>query len=601
MLFRRSSPNSGDRVGRIRKPIEEVLKHPEDIRYTLKDVRSPTVTGSKLKILCRIQHTLFGRSFMLPLLSKKLGMDVLSGEFIPERATFTPAGMPQPERPLDCTAGNKAVVTSLVDNYVPDSFHRRNSLDFYNAYKSGSCSPLDVAQYIIKLIPKTNSTSRHTSSHAPLHAIVQFNEQDILRMAQASSERWENGKPLSYLDGVPVSIKGCYEVKTYQCFTGASFKPSATKSIQMKESVLVSRLKQAGAVIIGIANLQEFCAGVTGSNPNESYRTSRNPYNTNHYCGGSSSGSGSSVAAGLCTISMGSDAGGSIRIPAAHCGVVGLKPTYGLLETAGVTSFGHSVGVLGPLTASVLDVAIVMDILCPGEDKLDLSSFQNNTLDGIKLGVYWEFFEHADKEIVCACKLAIDKIISLGAECIQIKIPELQEVTAAHTKTTAAEFGVAIAPDIDRNFYNISGETLSTVGIGYAFPAVDYINSQKQRTRSIRTMEMLFDEVDVILTPATACLAPEIPIGGDRHGMLSTSIIARSMRFVALANLTGIPSIGVPVGMSSSGLPIGLQIMGPWHEEGKLIHIASKLEESVGIDLKRPKVYYDVLEHARSV
>ena len=589
LLFRRSSPNSGSRKGKIRIPIEDILRQPVDICYDNKDVPSPSFSGTMLKVVSRLQHSVFGKYFVYPLIKTKNRLDVLSGEYIPEMPTFSPAHIPYPSRPTNHD-DNSMIIQSIVENYIPDELsHKRNCIDFHNAYKSGYCDPLSVTQSILQAISQSNSTS------PPLRAIVQFESKDILRMAKMSSKRYKNGKPLSYLDGVPVSIKGCYEVSSYECFAGASFKPTATKSVGVKESLQVSRLKEAGAIVIGIANLQDFCAGITGSNPNGSYKTPRNPYNTDHYCGGSSSGSASSVAAGLCVISLGSDAGGSIRIPAAHCGVVGLKPTFGLLDTTGLTPFTHTVGVVGPLAASVLDIAIVMDILCPDVKRLDLSYFCNDTLDDMKIGIYWEYFEHADKEIVVACKHAVETMVTLGAECIDIKIPELEEAKAAHFLTTTSEFGLSLAPDIDSKFHLLSGETLGIIGSGYTVSAIEYINAQKQRTRSIRALEMLFDEVDVIVTPTSGCLAPVIPPAAETTGILSTEIMAGSTRFSFLGNLTGIPGIAVPVGMSSTGLPISLQIMGPWFEEGRLIHIARVLEKKVIGEIKKPPVYYDTL------
>ena len=590
LLFRRRSPNTGRRVGRTRKPIEEVLKHPEDISYDIKELPSPTVVGWKLRLLARLQHSTFGMSVVMPFLNRRSNMDLLSGEYIPERATFSVGAMTVPDRPASAVGNNRAI-ESLVKAHRNNEFVRSTSVDYYNAYNAGECDPLDVAKFIIQSIDDSNA------SHPPLRAIIKFDRHEILRMAKASSDRWKNGKPLSYLDGVPVSFKETFKVDPYDCNGGACFPLTSTRD--RKESVLVSRMKEAGAIVIGLANLQEAGAGTFGSNPNKKFQTARNPYNINHYCGGSSSGSGCSVAAGLCTVSLGSDAGGSIRIPAAYCGVVGLKPTFGLVETTGFTNSSETVGVLGPLTASVLDAAIAMDVLCPDKSKFDLTDIQKESLDGIKIGVYWEYFQHANKEIVDACKLAVEKMVSLGGECVDIKIPELEEVRVAHAMTTASEFGLGLAPDIDNNFEKLTVETLALVGMGYTVSAKDYINFQRQRTRSIHTLEMLFDEVDVIVTPSVATLAPPIPKGAEEYGIMSLKTTFRSMRFVSLANFTGIPGIAIPVGTSKSGLPISLQIMGPWFEEGRLLHIAGVLERETAHLMEKPSVYYDILGNAR--
>ena len=587
LLFRRTRAAGGSRAGRIRKPIEDILSNPQDIKYEIKERPSLSITGRSLRFSIRLMHSLFGRSVLLPFLKRRNNFDIMDGEYIPEVPTFT--GHMSGNNAL--VERNPKTIEFLTKQRDVSTFHSTSS-DYYYAYKTGKCTPYDVAKAILRAIDESNART------PPLRAIIDYDSAEVYQMALESTNRWKLGKPLSFIDGVPVSVKGQYKVMPYACTGGATFQPVCGQDLP--ESGLVTRLKQAGAVIIGLANLQEYGAGTFGSNPNKGFQTARNPYNMDCFCGGSSSGSASSIASGICPISLGSDAGGSIRIPASLCGVIGLKPTYGLLDTSGFTPCTATVGVLGPLAASVLDLAIVMDILCSdvvtGMTNLDLTCMnERKTLEGLKIGVHWEYFEHADKEIVSLCKAAVREMISLGAVCINIKIPELDEIQIAHGVTTAAEFGNSLTLDVDDHFSEITPETLMLVGIGYTVTANQYLNCQKQRTRAIRTLEHLFEEVDVIVTPSTACLAPKIPPTAEVYGVTDIQLTTCLMRFLVLANLTGIPGIALPVGISSAGLPASIQIMAPWFEEGKLLYVAGLLEKKVASKMKQPNVYFDIL------
>ena len=467
--------------------------------------------------------------------------------------------------------------------------------DYRRAYKSGQCTPSDVAKAALDAIDLSNSLS------PPLRAIVDTNRSVVMAMAEASTHRWKTGKTLSLLDGVPVSVKGVFRVEPYDCLAGCATPLEIFQG--MREAAIVRKLKEAGAVIVGIANLQVFGAGTLGSNPNQRHLTSRNPYNTACYCGGSSSGSAASVAAGLCPISIGSDGGGSIRIPASVCGVVGLKQTFGLVDLDGCCQVSHSVGVAGPLCSSVVDAAVATVVMARETDgERVLASLEGidstGDLSGVKIGVYWEYFNHADPEIVDQCKSAVSVLESLGAELVEITIPELEGSRVAHFVSFISEVSQSLSLDTDRQYSKINLESLLVIGTGLSVTSNHYLNAQKQRTRALACLEHVFERVDVIVTPTTACTITSVSPAALPLGEMNGTTSGRLMRFAFLANLCGNPALSLPVGYTNErGLPVGLQLMGRHYEERVLLRLGLALERSGRFPLRKPQVFYDLLDN----
>ncbi|XP_072030137.1 uncharacterized protein [Amphiura filiformis] len=231
-----------------------------------------------------------------------------------------------------------------------DGFRFVSISDYYHKYRSGALTPNEVAENVIRAM---NDSEKLTPK---MRAMIQWNEDEIRKMAVASTERFQQNKPLSVMDGVPVSIKDEFECIPYILRVGTS-NIRATKGTV--DATLAAKLRSAGAIIIGTANMHELGTGTIGYNISKYHGTPRNPYNVQHYTGGSSSGSGASVAAGLCPVSIGTDGGGSVRIPAVFCGVVGFKGTFGRFSAAGCAPLAFTVSHMGPLCSSVRDAAIV--------------------------------------------------------------------------------------------------------------------------------------------------------------------------------------------------------------------------------------------------
>ena len=589
----------GSQPARMAAPIREVLENPDSITYNVRNFSAPRVTGWLFKLLIRLTFTRFGRYVIVDPVMKKSNMDVMRGVFIPEKPSFT-GPSPTPPLTVDQSKPNKKLLQKLLEEAVDEKgeFHLPTVADYVGAFRSGRCTPTELAEAVLNAIEDSNKAS------PPLRAIIETSRDVVLAQANASTQRWKEGKTLSLLDGVPVAVKGEIRVEPYKFYAGASYIPEIGKGVP--ESTIVLKLKSSGAVIIGISNLQEFGAGTIGSNPNKNHLTARNPYNPQCFAGGSSSGSAVSVAAGLCPIAIGADGGGSIRIPAGLCGIVGLKPTNGFLDHTGMFPLSYTVGTSGPLCSSVLDAAIAMDIFTKevdGAKKLiSLKGLGETKLEGLKVGIYWKYFEDADSEVVLKCKAAVSHLKSLGAEVVDIKVPELEESRIAHAVTITSEMANALGFEIDHHFDEFSLESLLLVGVGFRFTAVEFLNAQKQRTRAIETMKYFFNEVkcDIIVTPATGLPAPKIPPEALSMGISDAETSTALMRFCFLGNLKGLPGLVLPVGYTNGGLPIGLQLMGQWYKEGTLLKIGYALEKTGAFPAKKPQVFYDLLKMASS-
>lgn len=597
-LLGRNPIHKGDRVGAVRPPIEQILTEEPAKPYSMKGFKAPFVSGRLFRFMVWLSYTRLGYVLLVKGNMKKSKLDLFRGEYIPERPTYKPTEQISLPAPAPSQEGTKINLEQYFlriyrpknKNDSPSSkFIRPGIIDFYLAYKSGVCTPLDVVRSVLDAIKDSNKRS------PPLRAIIESHETVVMEMAEASTSRWSKGEPLSLMDGVPIAVKGEMLVEPYSFLCGGTFKMAAMEGVT--EGPNIRNMRGCGAVIIGIANMQEFGKGTLGSNPHQYYQTPRNPYDTTRYCGGSSSGAAASVSSGMCPLALGGDGGGSIRIPSTLCGIVGLKPTYEYLSSNGGTALGYTVGVHGPIGTSCIDMAIAINIMEEGKRYITLDQLHNHDLTDIKVGVYWDYFNHAHKCVVNSCRNAVKKLEELGAQIKEVYIPELDECRLAHMLITLAEGASSMACEIDKHFWDFNLETLTPLLVGLHISGIDYINALKQRTRSIKILQSLFKQVDIIVTPGTACTAPVIPPSSISHGSSDVKTSGDLMRFSFLANLTGIPGLVVPVGRGEGGLPVSLQLLGPWYSEGLLLKIGRALECSFSEEppLGRPDVYYDIL------
>lgn len=451
--------------------------------------------------------------------------------------------------------------------------------DFVAAYTGGALTPEDVAERMLAWSTASDELS------PPLRAVIAQDADQVMLLARQSAERYRQGAPLGPLDGVPIGVKDELDVAGYPTKVGTSFLGARPAS---EDAHVVSKLREAGGLLVGKLNMQEIGMGVTGLNPH--FGAARNPYDPLRATGGSSSGSAAAVGAGLCPIAVGADGGGSIRIPASLCGQVGLKATFGRISEHGAAPLCWSVAHVGPIASTARDAALAY-LAMAGPDRHDLNStaqppvslerFGDEHLEGMRLGVYRAWFEHADRDVVACCDRVLTELAARGATIVDVTIPDLALLRTAHLVTIVSEMRASHRSHIlhNRKAYNL--DTRLNLALAGHMLATDYVHAQRLRARFDHHFEKVLRTVDAIVSPSTACTAPLLPLDALRSGESNLELTDRVMRFAPAGNLTGLPAISCPAGYDRDGLPVGVQFMGRAWSEGLLLRLASVLETFV--------------------
>ncbi len=558
--------------------------------YDLHSVKFPRLAGPSLRLIVGLLESPLGGLLTQNML-KNAGVLWLRDQIINEGPT------PQPIHFLNSAPADPETTVPQTQWPAPGpaapGFHFPTVHEYAQGYREGRFTPEDVAARVQEAIEASNATHR---DQPPLRAVIASDSTDLLRQAHESAARWKNGRPLSILDGVPVAVKDEINQRPYPTTVGTAFLGNAPAT---DDATVVARLRAAGALLIGKTNMHEIGIGVTGSNP--IHGTPRNPYAPGHYTGGSSSGSAVAVAAGFCPLAIGADGGGSIRIPASFCGVVGLKPTYGRVSEYGAAPLCWSVAHIGPLAASVTDAALGYALMA-GPDLLDANTLRQPTpllegwnrsdLHGLTLGIYWPWFRHAAPEVVAVCETLLQQFELLGGQLQEITLPDLEAARIAHTVTIAGEMAQALSATYPAHHHEHSLEVRLSLALARAFTTMDYVKAQRVRTQLMASFDRALQKVDLILTPATGIAAPAIPTDALKNGESDISTLVEIMRFATPGNLTGLPAISFPAGYTPAGLPVGMQAIGRAWEEPLLLRLALAAEQRV--ERKAPQIYHKV-------
>ena len=434
----------------------------------------------------------------------------------------------------------------------------------------------------------TAALDRIERSDAKLRAFITVTAQYALARARQADGELAAGRGRGPLHGIPVAVKDLFAMKGVRTTAGSRVHANLTPDYN---SAVVDRLESAGAVLLGKLNMHELAYGITSANPH--FGAVRNPWNQEHSPGGSSGGSAAAVATGMVYAAMGSDTGGSIRIPAAFCGTVGLKPTYGRVSRFGVLPLAYSLDHMGPLARSVRDAALVLDAIA-GYDRRDETSSRRPapgylpkdgcSIRGLSIGFPESFyFDRLDRDVESAVRGAIARAESLGAEVRPVRLPDIAAMNAVARVILLAEASAVMEPYLAQR-ENFGADVLALLDQGRLLPATDYVNAQRLRSRMRREFDRLWTEVDCLLTPTTPNTAPKIGQTAVRLGGQDEDVRLASTRLVRAINLLGLPSLSIPCGLSAAGLPIGLQIVGPAFEEALVLRIGAALEDGgVGI------------------
>jgi Asp-tRNA(Asn)/Glu-tRNA(Gln) amidotransferase A subunit family amidase len=556
--------------------------------YNLESVDIPYLAGNKLKLFISLLEGPAGKALLGPLL-KQVGITDLRQQRLDDWPTFEPTA--------PAVAPAKTAFTLPPEAWPQQAAHRQDDWDFASAfdyaraYRQGSISPEEVAERFLAAEEASNQSDK------PLRAFIELDREDVMRQARASAQRLRAGEPLSILDGVPVAIKDELDMVPFPTHMGTTFLGQQPVK---QDAIAVARLRAAGALLLGKTNMHEIGIGVTGFNPH--YGTPRNPYHPDHYTGGSSSGSAAAVAAGMAPIAMGADGGGSIRLPAAFCGITGLKPTYGRIPESGSFGLDFSVAHVGPLAATISDLVLAYSVLA-GPDPRDrlstqqplptLEGWQKLDLSDLTLGIYWPWFRHATPEMVQANEKMLAHYQQLGARIQEITLPELEAARVAHVVTITTEMNQALEPFYEAHHKDLGPDVRMSLAISRAFTARDFVLAQRVRTRLMGHFEQAFRQVDAIITPAAGLTAPIIRPGALSFGDSDLNTLTEIMRYTLFANMTGHPAIAFPVGYSAKGLPTSMQVMARHWDEVTLFRLALAAEKH--LTRQKPQVYFEQL------
>jgi aspartyl-tRNA(Asn)/glutamyl-tRNA(Gln) amidotransferase subunit A len=392
------------------------------------------------------------------------------------------------------------------------------------------------------------------------------------------------------LAGIPIAVKDLFETAGVRTTAGSLFFKDY---IPEQDAMAVSELRAAGVEIIGKTNTHEVALGVTGINPH--YGPTRNPWDPSRITGGSSGGSAAAVATGMCMAALGTDTGGSIRIPASLCGVVGLKPTYGRISLRGVFPLSWNLDHAGPLTRSVKDAALLLQILA-GYDEQDPFSVDiaaDDYLEDIGAGVKdWriavatgEFVEVSDVEILSAVRTAARYFEFLGAKVEGVDTSWLYEAALANGQMVQADGAAFHRERLEKNPESFGADVRQRLEAGRDLSSSVYVLARRQQAEVRRRCEQFFHHFDALLLPTTPIAA--LPIEDIQN---SASQAPALTRFTAPFNLAGIPALSLPCGFTKSGLPIGLQIVsGPW-QEAKVLRAGHAFEQATEWHKRKPGI-----------
>lgn len=421
-----------------------------------------------------------------------------------------------------------------------------------------------------------------------LQAFITVTAEQALDQARQADAELAAGADRGPLHGIPIAVKDLFCTRGVRTTAGS---PIYRDFVPGYNAFAVARLESAGSVMLGKLNLHELAYGITSANPH--FGAVRNPWNTRHSPGGSSGGSGAAVAAGLVYAALGTDTGGSIRIPASFCGTVGLKPTYGRVSRRGVIPLAWSLDHAGPLTRSVRDAALLLNIIA-GYDPSDATASRHPTVDfipeegcsvrGLRIGFADSFFfERLDPDVELSVRGAIARAESLGAEVKPVKLPDIAAINAAARVILLCEASAVLEPHLTER-RQFGADVLALLDQGRLLPATDYIHAQRLRKRMQQEFAQIWSSVDCVITPTTPNTAPRVGESTVKLGGIDEDVRLATTRLVRSINLLGLPALSIPCGLSARGLPVGLQIIGPAFEESLILRVGAALEDGgVGI------------------
>ncbi|KKF93240.1 Fatty acid amide hydrolase [Ceratocystis platani] len=485
--------------------------------------------------------------------------------------------------------------------------------DFHRMYLAGEITPTTVAKALLPLI------RRDTTPQGP-HSLAWFDSQvdRVLAAAEASTQRYRSGCPLGPLDGVPTAVKDEYDLEGYTtCLGSPNDYTSPPESGVPAVSWCALKLQESGAVILGKTSMHEFGLDTTGNNPH--YGTPRNPYNSSYYTGGSSSGSAYVVAAGLVPMALGSDGGGSIRIPSSFCGVYGLKPSHNRLSFRPGPNHAITCAVNGPIASDMASLVAMFETVSvphPGSSFSPMARFTMSPAipDAKLIGIDETWNALADPANRQLCDAVVARLVAeKGYTVVPIRIPYATDGQIAHALTVLTD-AATLLPE----YQNLSAPNRILLALGRTSSAVDYLMAQKLRGLLMQHLAHLWKKHPglMIASPVTGCAGWPIRSETElKHGLNDGDTTLVSMQYTWLANFCGLPAISLPAGYvvpegevdagrvadehTLGKIPVGFMCAGEWGSEHALMRLGFDVEDLFAKTRTRAQAWEDVMQLAK--
>ena len=433
----------------------------------------------------------------------------------------------------------------------------------------------------VSSVELTKESLRRIHAEQPrLNAFITITEELALAQAHRADDELARGIDRGPLHGIPYALKDVFNTRGIRTTVGSKI---FADNVPAYDSAVFEKLTEAGAVLMGKTGLQEFAYGITCNNPH--FGAIRNPHDPDCIPGGSSGGSGAAVAADMVYFAMGSDTGGSIRIPATFCGCAGFKPTSGRVSRYGVMPLDFSLDHMGPLTRTAQDAGLVLNAIAGFDSRDDTSSRHpvddyagppSGSLRGVRLGVPTNFYnERVASEVAAAFVRALGEAEAAGATLVPLSVPDPAEINIVSRVILLSEASALLEPYLHRRA-DFGADVIALLDQGRLLPATDYINAQRLRRLYQREWAKVWSDVDCVLTPTAPITAPKIGQSTVDIAGTPEDVRLASTRFVRAINVIGLPALSVPLA-TESPMPIGLQIIGKPFSEAALLGLASNL------------------------
>jgi aspartyl-tRNA(Asn)/glutamyl-tRNA(Gln) amidotransferase subunit A len=412
--------------------------------------------------------------------------------------------------------------------------------------------------------------TRRIQATRDLHAFITIPDEHARREAQRAERRLSRREAGALL-GVPIAIKDLFATRAIRTTAGSRI---LRDWVPTSDAASVARLRAAGAIIFGKTNLHEFAFGVSTANP--WWGIARNPHDPRRSPGGSSGGSAIAVVAGLCAGALGSDTGGSIRVPASLCGCVGLKPTFGAIPIEGAFPLGWSLDHAGPLARTVDDAALLFDVLA---GRAASRPTRRASTRGLRVGLLkGPILRNVQPRVSRQVDAAAAALRRRGLRIREVRIPEMEWTVATQLVTLRAEASAVHSRWIRSRPRDYGADVRTRLQLGALVGGADYVLAQRMRARIRAAIGRAFDEVDVLLLPTTPITAPLMGERTVRWRSGEEPVDGALVRLTAPFNLSGLPALSVPFG-AAAGLPIGVQVVGRWNDEARVLAVGRLLEE----------------------